>query len=85
MMADYKKLCNSCSGFHSNFADSMAEEMQSLPTHTYPLMLYLHGFLEKDLSLLDMCLLYLPQDVFSESTSGAPCPLETKNGGGGGV
>jgi hypothetical protein len=82
MMADYKKLCNGHSGFHINFADRMAEEMQSLSTHTYPLMLYLHGFLEKDQSLLDTCLLYLPQDDFSESTSGAPHPLETKRGGG---
>ncbi len=48
MMADYKKLRNRRSGFHSNFADRMAEEMQSLSTNTYPLMLYLHGFLEKD-------------------------------------
>jgi hypothetical protein len=57
MMADYKKLRNRRSGCHSNFAGRMAEEMQSLSTHTYPLMIYLHGFLEKDQSLLDTCLL----------------------------
>ncbi len=81
MMADYKKLCNRRSGFQSNFVNRMAEEMQSLSTHTYLLMLYLHGFLEKDQSLLDTCLSYHPQDVFSESTSGAPRPLETTRGG----
>jgi hypothetical protein len=52
-----------------------------LSTHTYPLMLYLHGFLEKDPSLLDTCLSFLPGNVFSESTSGASCPLEKQRGG----
>jgi hypothetical protein len=60
MMADYEKLRNRRSGFHSNFADRMAEEMQSSSTHTYPLMLSLHGFFEEDQSFLDTCLLYLP-------------------------
>ena len=56
--------------------------MKTSSTHTYPLMLNLHMFLEKDESILDTCLSYLPSDVFSESTSGAPRPPAPKKGGG---
>ena len=84
LMAEYEKLRNRHSGFHSNFAERMAEETKTSSTHTYPLMLYLHMhmFLEKDESILDTCLSYLPSDVFSESTSGAPRPPAPKKGGG---
>jgi len=82
LMAEYEKLRNRRSGFHSNFAERMAEEMKKSSTHTYPLMLYLHMFLEKDASILNTCLSYLPSDVFSESTSGASHPPAPKKGGG---
>ena len=54
LMAEYGKLRNRRSGFHSNFAERMAEEMKTSSTHTYPLMLYLHMFLEKDESILTL-------------------------------
>ena len=66
LMADYKKLCNKRSGIHGSFAETMAEDMKTSSTHTYPLMLYLHGFLEMDQSLLDTCLSSLPSE-FSAS------------------
>ena len=46
LMADYKKMCNSCSGYHGSFAERMAEEVKKSSTNTYPLMVYLHGFLK---------------------------------------
>jgi DNA-directed RNA polymerase subunit M/transcription elongation factor TFIIS len=81
-MADYEKLRNKRSCIHGRFAETMAEDMKTSSTHTYPLMLYLHGFLEMDQSLLDTCLSYLPSDVFSQSTSRLP-RLEPKNKSGG--
>ena len=82
LMADYEKLRNKRSGIHGSFAETMAEDMKTSSTHTYPLMLYLHGFLEMDQSLLDTCLSYLPSDVFSRSTSRMP-RSEPKNKSGG--
>lgn len=82
LMSEYEKLRNRRSGFHNDFAERMAEEMKTSTTHTYPLMLYLHRFLERNESILDTCLSYLPCDVFSESTSGAPRPPAPKKGGG---
>ncbi len=82
-MADYEKLRNRRSGVHGSFAETMAEDMKTSSTHTYPLMLYLHGFLKTNQSLLDTCLSYLPSDVLSQSTSRPPRPLEPKNKSGG--
>ena len=61
LMADYEKLHNRHSGIHGSFAEMMAEDMKISSTHTYPLTLYLHSFLETDQSLIDMCL-SLPPD-----------------------
>ncbi len=83
LMADYQKLRNRHSGIHRSFAETMAEDMKTSSTHTYPLMLDLHGFLEIDQSLLDTCLSYLPLDVFSQSTSWPPRPHEPTNKSGG--
>ncbi len=83
LMADYEKLHNRRSGIHGSFAETMAEDMKTSSTHTYPLMLYLHGFLEMDQSLLDTCLYYLPSDVFSQSTSRPPRPHKPTNKSGG--
>ncbi len=82
LMADYEKLSNRRSGIHGSFAETTAEDMKTSSTHTYPLMLYLHSFLERDQSLLDTCLSYLPSDVFSQSTSRLP-RSEPKNKSGG--
>jgi len=79
-MADYKKMRNSCSGYHGSFPERMVEETKKSLTNTYPLMLYLHGFLEANQS--DTCMSYLPSDVFCEITSVAPCSTVQKKGGG---
>jgi hypothetical protein len=82
-MADYKKLHYRRLGIHGSFAETMAEDMKTSSTHTYPLMLYLHGLLKTNQSLLDTCLFYLPSDVFSQSTSRPPRPIEPKSKSGG--
>jgi hypothetical protein len=69
-MADYEKLRNRRSGIHGSFAETMAEGMKTSSTHTYPLMLYWHGFLERDQSLLDTCLSYLLSEVLASLPPG---------------
>ncbi len=73
LMVDYEIMHISHSGYHRSFAERIiAEEMKKSLTNTYPLMLYLHGFLEANQSLIDTCMSYLPFGVFSETTSEAP-------------
>lgn len=66
LMADYEKLRNRRSGIHGSFAETMAEDMKTSSTHTYPLMLYLQVSLKWINPCLTRACLIFPR-MFSAS------------------
>ena len=75
-MAEYEnklKLC-SFSGFHGNLENVDEAKFGN----TLPTMRYLHEHMKEFPSLLDMALVILPPDSFSQSASGAPAGGNTR-------